>query len=232
MSHIVPGRKPVEEALRARRALHELLVVDANDELAQRASQQGLPVRVLTKPLLDERTGGVLHQGVAAVAPAFPYVALHELDGDLVVVLDGVTDPQNVGAIARSAEAAGAAGMVLPRRRSAHVSPAAEKAAAGALSWLPVAVVPNVSRALVELAGRGMWSVGLAEQASQTVWECGLLDGPTVVVVGSEGTGLSRLVAERCDALVAIPMAGRVGSLNASVAAAVVLFEVRRRARG
>lgn len=230
MSHVVPGRQPVHEALRAQRGLLELWVLDAGDELAERAAGQGIPVRAVARAALDERAGGVLHQGVAAIAPPFPYVALRELGGDLVVALDGVTDPQNLGAIARSAEAAGASGLVLPKRRSAHVSPAAEKAAAGAFSWLSVATVPNVTRALSELAARGMWSVGLAAEASQAVWDCGLLDGPTVVVVGAEGAGLTRLVRQRCDALVAVPLAGRVGSLNASAAAAIVLFEKRRRA--
>ncbi len=217
------------EALRAGRALTELLVAEADDDLAAVAREAGVPVRVRPRAELDDRAGGVLHQGVLAVAPPFAYASLADLRGDLVVVLDGITDPQNLGAIARSAEAAGAAGLVLPKRRSAHVTPAVEKAAAGALSWLEVAVVPNLVRALADLAERGLWSVGLAGEAAETIWECGLLDGPTVVVIGAEGAGLSRLIAERCDATAAIPMAGRVGSLNASAAAAIVFFEVQRR---
>ena len=216
-------------ALRAGRALTELLVAEADDDLAAVAREAGVPVRVRPRAELDDRAGGVLHQGVLAVAPPFAYASLADLRGDLVVVLDGITDPQNLGAIARSAEAAGAAGLVLPKRRSAHVTPAVEKAAAGALSWLEVAVVPNLVRALADLAERGLWSVGLAGEAPETVWECRLLDGPTALVVGAEGAGLSRLVAERCDATARIPLAGSVESLNASAAAAVALFEVQRR---
>ena len=217
------------EALRAGRALTELLVAEADDDLAAVAREAGVPVRVRPRAELDDRAGGVLHQGVLAVAPPFAYASLADLRGDLVVVLDGITDPQNLGAIARSAEAAGAAGLVLPKRRSAHVTPAVEKAAAGALSWLEVAVVPNLVRALADLAERGLWSVGLAGEAGETIWECRLLDGPTALVVGAEGAGLSRLVAERCDATARIPLAGSVESLNASAAAAVALFEVQRR---
>lgn len=178
---------------------------------------------------LDELTSGVTHQGVAALATASPTAGIRDLTGDLVVVLDGITDPHNLGAIARSAEIAGACGLVLPRRRSAHRSPAAEKTSAGALSWLPVAVVPNIATGLAQLADAGFWSVGLDAAATATVWSTGLLDGRVAVVVGAEGTGLSRLVSERVDELIGIPMAGHVASLNASTAAAVVLFEVVRR---
>ncbi|MBA2529576.1 MAG: RNA methyltransferase, partial [Euzebyales bacterium] len=134
-----------------------------------------------------------------------------------------------LGAIARSAEAAGAGGVVLRERRSAGVTPAVEKASAGALSWLAVAVVPNIVRALEDLAERGVWSVGLAAEAAEPLWRAPLLDGPVALVVGAEGSGLSRLVAERVDARVAIPLRGRMASLNASAAAAVALFEVARR---
>jgi 23S rRNA (guanosine2251-2'-O)-methyltransferase len=168
-----------------------------------------------------------------ALGPPFPYRALDEIgETDLVVVLDGVTDPQNLGSIARSAELAGAGALVLPKRRSAHVTPAAEKAAAGAFSRIAVALVPNVTRALADLADRGLWSVGLTGDADATVWSEPLLDGPVAIVVGAEGAGLSRLVSERVDARVAIPMAGALDSLNAGVAAGITLFEVRRRRLG
>lgn len=232
---VIPGRRPVAEALRAGRRLREVVVADPDGVagLVTAAREARVPVRTAPRSVLDELAGGVRHQGVLAVAPAYPYVALHELgEPDLVVVLDGVTDPQNLGAIARSAEAAGAGALVLPKRRAAHVTPAAEKAAAGAFSWLRVALVPNVVRTLEDLAGRGYWSVGLDGDATQTVWDSPLLDGRVVLVVGAEGTGLSRLVAERVDARLAIPLAGQVASLNASAAAAVALFEVARRRRG
>lgn len=231
MAHVIPGRRAVAEAVRAERSLHEVLVeVDRpGDELTRAAEAAGVPVARVPRERLDELAGGAAHQGVLARAPGFAYADLAELAGDLVVVLDGVHDPQNLGAIARTAEAAGATGIVIPKRRSASVTPAVERAAAGALSWLPVARVPNLARALAELADRGVWSVGLDGGAPRTVWEEPLLNGPVAIVAGAEGRGLSRLVAERCDALAAIPLAGHVGSLNVSVAAAVALFEVARR---
>lgn len=221
------------EALRAERPLVELLVAEGAglDELRAQALAQGLRVRREERAVLDGLTEGLVHQGVVAVAKEFPYTTVARAAGgtDLVVVLDGITDPQNLGAIARSAEAAGAGALILPRRRSAHVTPAAEKAAAGAFSWLRVGLAANVERALAELADLGFWSVGLAGDAPETLWSSALLEGQVALVLGSEGRGLSRLVRERVDGLAGIPMQGRVGSLNASAAAAVALFEVRRR---
>ena len=234
MTHAIPGRGPVAEALLAGRTLIEVVVDersgDALDALADRARTAGVALRRADRAALDQLSGGVLHQGVVALAPPFPYARLADAEAtSLVVVLDGVTDPQNLGAIARSAEAAGAEALVVRERRGALVTPAAEKAAAGALSWLPVAMVPNVVRAIADLAERGFWSVGLAGEASDTVWNAPLLDGPVVVVIGAEGAGLSRLVRQRVDSLIRIPMAGRMTSLNASAASAVALFEVMRR---
>jgi 23S rRNA (guanosine2251-2'-O)-methyltransferase len=233
-AHAIPGRNPVLEALAAERTLREVVVDRRGGEeleaIADRARRVGIRVSAADRDTLDTLADGVRHQGVVALAPAFPYRSLAELSTtDLVVVLDGVTDPQNLGSIARSAELAGAGGLVLPKRRSAHVTAAAEKAAAGAFSRLEVALVPNIVRALSDLAERGLWSVGLAGDAEDTVWTSSLLDGPVALVIGAEGAGLSRLVAERVDARVAIPMSGRLDSLNAGVAAGIALFEVVRR---
>ncbi|MPZ71777.1 MAG: 23S rRNA (guanosine(2251)-2'-O)-methyltransferase RlmB [Nitriliruptorales bacterium] len=232
--HAIPGRGPVAECLRSGRSLLEV-VVEANDNpdlvaVAEAAHDAGVRVRREDRGALDRLSQGVLHQGVVAIAERFTYMALADIpDTDLVVVLDGVTDPQNLGAIARSAEAAGAGAIILRERRSAHVTPAAEKAAAGAFSWIPVVQVTNIVRALEELADRSFWSVGLAGEAASPLWECALLDAPVALVIGAEGSGLSRLVRDRVDALVHIPMGGRMTSLNASAASAVALFEVRRR---
>jgi 23S rRNA (guanosine2251-2'-O)-methyltransferase len=231
-AHVIPGRRPVAEALAAARELTEVLLDRRGDlpELEGAAQATGVPVRRVARPELDRLADGVLHQGVVATAPPFPYVELDALAGaDLLVVLDGVTDPQNLGAVARTVEQAGGGGLVLPRRRSAHVTAAVEKASAGALSWLPVAVVPNVARALADLAAAGIWSVGLDGAAEETVWQTPLLDGPVAIIAGSEGHGLARLVAERVDALAAIPTPGRVESLNAAVAVAIACFEHVRR---
>jgi len=198
--------------------------------IAGTARTASVPVRRASREALDELSSGVLHQGAVALSPAFPYVDLTAVgDTDLVVVLDGVTDPQNLGAIARSAEAAGAGALVLPRRRSATVGPAAEKAAAGAFGWLRVALVPNVTRGLSDLATRGFWTVGLAKEAGRPLWSSPLLDGKVALVAGSEGRGLSHLVTQRVDGLVAIPQRGRLDSLNVGAAVAIALFEVNRR---
>lgn len=230
---VVPGRRPVAEALRAGRPLDEVVVDQRRagrlSELLAQAAAASVAVRTVSTAELDDLTAGVVHQGVAAVPAVVPSPGVADLAGDLVVVLDGITDPHNLGAVARAAEVAGACGLVLPRRRSAHASPAAEKTSAGALSWLPVVVVPNVATGLGQLADAGFWSVGLDGAAEATIWDSDLLDGRVAVVVGAEGSGLSRLVAERVDQLVAIPMRGRLDSLNASTAAAVALFEVVRR---
>lgn len=233
-AYVIPGRQPVREALRAGRELRRV-VVDRKAgppllELGDLARAAGVEVHIATREELDAMTGEVRHQGVVAEADRFVFTPLADLlAADLVVVLDGVTDARNLGAIARVAEQAGAGGMVIRDRRAAGPSPAAEKAAAGALSWLPVAQVTNVTRAVEELAGAGLWSVGLAGEAASTIWDQPLLDGRLALVIGEEGDGLSRLVAERVDSLVSIPMGGRLDSLNASTAAAVALFEWRRR---
>jgi 23S rRNA (guanosine2251-2'-O)-methyltransferase len=231
--HVIPGRRPVSEALAAARELSEVLLDRRGDlgALEGAAQSAGVPVRRVAREELDRLAGGTLHQGAVALAPPFPYVGLDALLGArLLVLLDGVTDPQNLGGIARTVEQAGGGGLVLPRRRSAHVTPAVEKAAAGALSWLPVALVPNLARALEQLRDAGIWSVGLAAAAAGAIWDCPLLDGPVALVAGSEGRGLGRLVAERVDECAAIPTVGRLEALNAGVAVAVACFEHLRRA--
>lgn len=235
--YLIPGRQPVREALRAGRELRAV-VVDRKAgppllELADAARGAGVAVRKATREALDAMTGEVRHQGVVAEAAPFAFTPLDRVLGaDLLVVLDGVTDARNLGAIARVAEQAGAGGMVIRDRRAAGPSMAAEKAAAGALSWLPVAEVTNITRTLEELAEAGLWSVGLAGEGASTIWDQPLMDGRVALVIGEEGDGLSRLVAERVDALVSIPMGGNLDSLNASTAAAVAVFEWRRRRAG
>jgi 23S rRNA (guanosine2251-2'-O)-methyltransferase len=233
----VHGLHPVRELLRAGRTVTHLRVAESRratpelEELVALARAAGVRVDRVDADELDDLAPGAVHQGVVATAPAFAYT---DLDGALaavrrsgrpalLVALDGVTDPQNLGSIARTAEAVGAQALIVPEHRSAAVTPAVEKAAAGALAHLPVARVTNLVRTLEALGRAGVWSLGLDGGSPTPLTGHPLASGPVVLVVGAEGRGLSRLVRERCDALVALPMRGRVGSLNASVAAGVAL---------
>lgn len=230
----------MRELLRAGADVRRVLVAEGRsegevvDELVASARAAGIEVVTVPREELDRLLPGLVHQGVVAEAPAFPTVTLDAMlaraeaagEAPLVVALDGVTDPHNLGSIARSAEAVGAHGLVLPGRRSATVTPTVEKAAAGALAHLPVAVVPNLVRALGELKERGLWVLGL-DVAGEPLATHPLAAEAVVLVVGAEGAGLARLTRERCDALVGLPMRGRVGSLNASVAAGVSLSLLR-----
>ena len=237
---IVFGINPVLEALRAGRVA-ELWVADSrNDRVRQvieQARDQAITPRIVDAETLRHLTKGGVHQGVAARSRALPETSIEELarpaDGiPLMVVLDGVEDPHNVGAIMRSLHAAGGTGLVRQTRHAAPLEGAAAKASAGAVYHVPVAPVVNVARALEELKAAGVWTVGLDAEAGTRYDEVDLTL-PTAVVVGAEGSGLRRLVRERCDLLASIPMRGQVGSLNVSVAAAIVLFEaVRQRNRG
>jgi 23S rRNA (guanosine2251-2'-O)-methyltransferase len=232
---LIYGINPVLEALRARRvrALH---VSDRADErlrqLVDEAARQGVPVqRVDAARLAREARQGV-HQGVVAEVDAGEAWSAADLVADLtepalLVVLDGIEDPHNLGAIIRTADAAGADGIVVQTRRAAALDGAAAKASAGAMAHLRIAREVNIARALETLKEAGVWTVGLAGDAARRYDEIDYTV-PTAFVLGAEGTGLRRLVRERCDWLAAIPMRGHVGSLNVSAAAAVALFEARR----
>ena len=231
---LVSGRRAVVEALRSGRAKEVLIAAGSRSTedlkgIRQEAERKRVPVRTVDRSRLAE-LGGAGRQGIAAVT-GLPHemnerdlATLEAGSRALVVALDGITDPQNLGACARSAEAAGAVCLVIRRRRAAPVSAAAVKASSGALLHLPVARVPNLPRAIEHLKQRGFWVVGLDSEADQDVYSASRPVGPMTLVVGSEGAGLSRLVKERCDALVSIPMLGRTASLNAASALAVGLF--------
>ena len=237
----IGGRRAVTEAIRAGRVRRVMVAREAKrspglTDLLDAASAAGLPVEEVARSRIDA-LGVEDHQEVAAIVrpPAdLDERALSEAafaPDALVVVLDGVTDPQNLGAAARAAEAAGAAALVTRTRRAAPVSPAAIRASAGALLHLPHARVANLPRAIERLKERGFGVVGLDERASRSIHEADVPPRPLVLVVGSEGSGMSRLVREACDELVAIPMAGKVGSLNAAAALAVALFGYALRPR-
>jgi 23S rRNA (guanosine2251-2'-O)-methyltransferase len=224
------GRQVVKLVLAAgarRRALRLAATAPALRAL-ERDLPKDLAREVVTPVELDRLTGSRDHQGVAVQVDAFRAVPLEELlAGEIVVVLDGVTDPHNIGAVARSGLAAGAAGLVLPNHRSATVTPAAVKASAGTLALLPVAQVTNVVEALKTAKRAGFWVYGAAAEAD-TAYTSLDLTGRIALVFGAEGKGLRPLVARTCDAVASIPMAAAVESLNVSVAAALFLFEARR----
>ena len=236
---IVYGINPVSESIKATTA-STVWVSDRRDARLQRlvaaARRAGVQVEPIEPAELDRLAGGRVHQGVVArvVPPAEHSVTdlVRSASGSpLIVVLDGVEDPQNFGAVMRTAEAAGVDGIVYQRRRSAPKSAAAAKASAGAMAYIRLAPVVNVSRAIGELQKLGVWTVGLDTDVARPYHELDLTQS-TALVVGAEGTGLRRLVRERCDFLASIPMLGQVASLNVSVATGVVVYEaVRQRAR-
>ncbi len=240
MSEQIEGRRPVLEALRAGRPIDELLIsggsrsAGALAEIEKLAEASGVRIRRMPRRELDALAKTRNPQGVIAVGISHTYATLDDLferardETPLLVALDGVTDPQNLGALARSAEAAGAHGILFPRRRSAGITDAAIRASSGALEHIACVQVANLTRALEELKGRGVWIVGLDGSGERTIYELGSAADPICVVVGGEGAGLSRLVREHCDVVVRIPMRGRVESLNASAAGAIALFEIGR----
>ena len=239
----IEGRNPVREALRAGRPIRRLLVAEGATargplaEIIASARAAGIRVDRVPRERLDGMAASRAHQGVIAEAEGFRYrpwqdalsLAVERGQPPLLLALDGITDPGNLGALLRSAEASGAHGALIPARRSADVTPVVEKASAGALEHLILDRVPNLERALAELRSKGLWVVGLDGGAEGTIWTCELLTEPVVLVVGAEGHGLGRLIAERADALVRIPLGGRIASLNAASAGAVALFEAARR---
>jgi 23S rRNA (guanosine2251-2'-O)-methyltransferase len=243
---VVAGRNAVLESLRARIPATALYAGprDGSDprfnEVIRLAADVGIPVIEAGRPELDRLTGGAVHQSLALKVRPYDYAHPDDLlqrarprgEEALIVALDGVTDPRNLGAVVRSVAAFGGHGVLVPARRSAHVSAGAWKASAGALARVPVAWASNLVRALTSYQEAGLFVAGLDAQGDTDLGELSVADGPLVLVAGSEGRGLSRLVAQRCDVLVRIPIAAQTESLNAGVAAGIALYEVAtRRAR-
>jgi 23S rRNA (guanosine2251-2'-O)-methyltransferase len=194
------------------------------------ARERGVPVRKEERMVLDRLASGAVHQGIVAVSAALPYsdfATLFKADKPIVVVLDGVEDPHNLGAVVRTAEACGVSGVVVPERHSAPLTATVVKASAGALAYVPIVRVTNLVNAIDAMKAHGLWVVGVDAAGSQN-WTSFDYTGPVAVVLGGEHRGLRRLVREHCDALVRLPMAGQIASLNISVAAGVVLYEIVR----
>lgn len=241
MSDLVEGRNAVLEALKAGVSFNKFLVArgleraGVLDEIVRRAGEAGVSVEEAPRSKLDEISGGGVHQGVIGFTEPFSYTPLERILKDaedspheLLVALDHVTDPHNLGAIARSAEVVGARGVLIPSRRSASVGPAAMKASAGALAHLPVSREPNLVRMLESCKAAGFWVAGAAGDAPLLAWEAPL-EGRLVLVLGAEDSGLSRLARDHCDFLVRLPVRGHVESLNVAQAATVLMFEWLRR---
>jgi 23S rRNA (guanosine2251-2'-O)-methyltransferase len=202
-------------------------------EILQLARERHIPVRKEERSVLDRMASGTLHQGIIAISAAFSYAHFDSLlkrEKPLIVVLDGVEDPHNLGAVIRTAEACQASGVLVPERHSAPLSTTVMKASAGASAYVPVVRAKNLVTAIDELKDRGMWIVGL-DAAGTKEWTEFDYTGPVALVLGGEHRGLRRLVREHCDVLVRLPMLGNISSLNISVAAAVVLYEVVRQRR-
>lgn len=236
MSDLIIGRHPVAEALRAGVSIQKIFVSPGAkpapilQEIRDLATDAGIPIESEKRSNLDRLAGGKSHQGVVAKAAPFGYHPLDDLleqGSPHLILLDGVTDPANLGSILRSAEAFGWSGVLVPRRRSVGVTPAVRKVAAGAADRVPVALVGSAADAVLTLTKQGIWVVGLDPESKSDYREVDY-DQPICLVLGAEGPGLSRLVRERADALISIPMKGRQASVNVAVAAAVVMVEVTR----
>jgi len=242
-SETISGKHAVLAALRGGRRVRHVFLLRGLEQAAQReiaalAAERGAGVSVVERDWLDARSGRARHQGVLAEAVPLRYADLRDLlagvrEGEtpLILALDQVQDPHNLGAIIRAGAAAGAHGAIVAERRSAGLSPGTLKAAAGAAEWFPIARVTNLGRALEDLKGHGLWVAGADASAETPFWEADLAR-PLVLVIGGEDRGLGRLIGRMCDYLVRIPMQGDMPCLNASVAAGILLFEaVRQRNR-
>ena len=235
---VIVGRNAVLELLKSGRSIDKLLVKEGELEgsaklIVAEAAARGIPVVHTERAGLDRICGGLNHQGVIAYAAAKEYVSIDDIlataaesgEPPFVLVLDGIEDPYNLGAIIRTAECAGVHGVIIPKRRSATLSAAVEKTSAGALEYMAIARVPNLTAAVEELKEKGLW-VYAAEAGGQPLHSTSMT-GPVAVVMGGEGTGVSQLLRSKCDFTVSVPLCGRINSLNVSAAAAVVLYEVR-----
>lgn len=237
----VEGRHAVLELLRARRrAVRKIFIADAQDAsdaldaIEFEAQRQRIPVSLISMTRLDKEAKTEGHQGVMALAQDLETVGLHDLlrvERAFLLVCDGVTDPRNLGAMLRSADGAGVTGVVLPRHRSARISPSVTKTAAGAIEYLTFCDVGGIPATLDQLNRAGVMTVGLAGEASDSLYDLDLGNGPVAIVVGGEEKGLSSLTRKRCATVVSIPQVGSISSLNAGVAVSIAAFEVARQRR-
>ncbi len=239
--NMIFGRNPIIEAMKSGRHVDKLLVSSTDGSLRQiiaMAKEKGVPVSTVEKSVLDRMSRGAVHQGAAAYVNAYEYSSIDdaikkaEISGEepFLIILDGLEDPHNLGAIMRTAECAGAHGVIIPKHGSCGLTDTVAKTSAGAIEYMPCVRVTNIVRTIEELKDMGFW-IGACDMGGQDYYRADL-SGKLAIVIGSEGRGISRLVRENCDFVVSMPMKGRITSLNAANAAAVIMYEVRRQRDG
>ena len=235
---VIAGRNPVVEVLSGERDVERVFIADGSEgsvsKIVALAKEKGVIVDFVPKEKIDAMAPGVKHQGVAAKVSEYRYAEMDEVfaraeesgEDPFIIILDEISDPHNLGAIIRTAECAGAHGVIIPKRRAASLTQTVALSAAGAIENMPVVQVTNLARTIEELQGKGVW-VGAADMDGETYYKANLT-GPIAIVIGNEGKGVGRLVKEKCDFVLSIPMYGRINSLNASNAAAVLMYGIRR----
>lgn len=237
-NNIIEGRNPVMEALKAEREIDKIIVSKGNVEgsikkIIAIAKDKKIPVQYVDKNKLNQMSSGGAHQGVIAYVAAYQYFEIEEViesirekgEDIFLIILDEITDPHNLGSIIRTANASGAHGVIIPKRRSVGLTATVAKTSAGAIEYVPVSKVTNISRTIDYLKDQGIWIIG-ADMDGEKLHYDSDLTGNVALVIGNEGKGISRLVKEKCDFLVKLPMKGQVSSLNASVAASILMYEV------
>lgn len=243
-NELIEGRNAVIEALRAGRAIDKIYIARGDVDktlghIASKAKEKGIVVADCDRRKLDFMSRTHAHQGVIAVAAVREYCSVEDIldvaeergEEPFVIICDEISDPHNLGAVIRSAECAGAHGVIIPKRRSAGLTAIVDNASAGAAEHMAIARVPNIPAVIKELKNKGLWIYGTAAEGSSPLWETDF-SGPLALVIGSEGDGMGRLVAENCDFTVSLPMKGQVSSLNAAAAASITMYEVLRQRSG
>lgn len=239
---LIIGRNPVMEVLRSEREIEKIVALKDGEgslkKIVGMAKDKRLPVQFVDKNVLDRLAGGGVHQGIIAYVSQYQYAELEDLldrakersEDPFIIILDGIEDPHNLGAIMRTADGAGAHGIVIPKRRAVGITETVVKTSAGAVEYMPVVKVSNIAQTIDKLKDLGLW-IAACDMDGRVYHEQDL-KGSLALVIGAEGAGVSRLVKEKCDFVVSIPMAGKISSLNASNAAAILMYEVRRQRKG
>jgi 23S rRNA (guanosine2251-2'-O)-methyltransferase len=246
LNNIIYGRNTVIEALKSKREIEKLLLLKNGEgsikKIEGMAKDRKIPIQYVDKTALDRVTDELKsdgsHQGVVAYTSAYKYkevedllsIASNKKESPFLIILDGIEDPHNLGAILRTADGAGAHGVIIPKRRAVGLTDTVAKSSAGAIEYIPVAKVSNISQTIEQLKEAGLW-IAACDMDGQTYYQADLT-GPIALVIGSEGKGISRLVREKCDFILSIPMEGRISSLNASNAAAVLMYEIHKQRKG